>query len=87
MDVARQPVELGDDQGCTRRLGMGERGEELRAIILPARLDLSVFAANLAAGDMRRHRLALRLEAEPALTLPRRRNPQIRDEAAIHPSA
>jgi hypothetical protein len=46
MHVARQPIELGDDDGALALTGLGERCGELRATIESiralARLDLDV---------------------------------------------
>lgn len=86
MDVARQPIELRDDDGAFTSLGLGQSGGELGAAIegvgALARLHLHVFANALEAlglseaGDSG----ALRLDAQAGLALARRADPDVRDE-------
>src|SRR5215472_8897806 len=67
MDVAREPIELDDDQAGVPQPAGSEGCGDLRPIVALAGFDLAVLGDEyaLGAGDVASHRLALRFEAEP----------------------
>ena len=85
MDVARQPVELGDDQRCMAQPAGGERRGDLRPVVLLAAFDLLKLGDDDAAGagDMAGNRLALRLQAQPRGALLRGRHPVVGNKARL----
>jgi len=67
MAVARQAVELGDDQGRAAQPAGGQRRGDLRPVVALAAFDFLKFGDDraLGAGDMASNRLALRRQAQP----------------------
>jgi predicted RNA-binding Zn-ribbon protein involved in translation (DUF1610 family) len=80
--VARQPVQLGDDQHGPAGAAGGERGGKLRPIGTLAALHLLKLRHHLAAGlgDVSGNGLALRLKAKARSALAIGRDPEIADK-------
>src|SRR5271165_4251787 len=84
MDVARQPVQFGDDECCLRSLCVCEGFGKLGPVGPLARLDLLVGGDDLvlALSSVVGNAGVLGFQAETAFTLPSCRNPVVRYQLA-----
>ena len=86
MHVARQAIQLGDDDGTFPLAGLGERRRKPRATIERVRslagFDLDEMAGDLETLGLREagERRLLRFQPEPGLALARCRNPDVADD-------
>jgi hypothetical protein len=82
MDIAREPIELGNEQHGARAPGVVHRLPQLGASGVLAALDLGLFAEHVPVAAVQEvdHGLALSIEAGTPLA--RCRHPEIADEAA-----
>ena len=91
MDVAGQPVELGDQQGCPMTAADRQGADQLGPGALLAAFGLHHLRqdAPAGAGDVPSYGLALRLNAEAGSALPQCADAQVDDEAghAARPAA
>lgn len=84
-DIARQTVELGDDQPGFLFLADGECSGELGPVVFLTAFDFGELGDKLAvAGDMGRDRRALGIEAQATLALTVGRNTVVGDEFLCH---
>ena len=88
-NVAREPVEAGNEQGRAALTAFGKGGMELRAVgVAASALDLGEGGGKgLPLSKVTRDAIALRVEAEAADALAVGRNPVIRDKIRHFPSA
>ena len=86
-DVASEAIELGNDQRSLVTLAGREGSLQLGTVRTLAALDLGMFGHELVLGvpaQVFPHRLPLRVEAEPAMTLPTGAHPIVRNERTAH---
>lgn len=86
MRIAGEAIQLGDHQGGAVEPAQLKGALQLRAVrVTLAALDLDPLADQLPAAAVEEviDRLALGIEAEPAIALTLGRDPQVRDELAL----